>query len=75
MTQQQLDRANEIKHELDLIGRVLQLVPSSDSYGCKWEIYTGDKEALSILVLRHKRDFMDMLLRDKQQFEKELEEL
>ena len=75
MTLEQLDKANKIKEELELIGRVLQLIPSSDSYGCKWEIYTGDKDALSILVLRHKRDFMDMLLRDKQQLEKELEEL
>lgn len=75
MTEETLKRANEIKAELELIGKVLQLVPLNDGYGCRFEIYTGDREALAKLVLKHKDEFKGMLILDKNHLEKELDEL
>ena len=75
MTQEQLEKGNKISANLELIGKVLNLVPTGCNYGAKWQLDLSDKDIVCRLVRLYDKEFIDILLRHKQELEKELKEL
>lgn len=75
MTREELDKANKISANLELIGKVLDLVPTGCNYGAKWELRLSDKYTVCQLVRLYDGEFIDILLRHKNELEKELKEL
>lgn len=75
MTQEQLEKGNKISANLELIGKVLNLVPTGCNYGAEWQIDLSDKDIVCRLVRLYDKEFIDILLCHKQELEKELKEL
>jgi len=75
MTREDLDKANKISANLELIGKVLNLVPTGCNYGAEWQLDLFDKDSVCRLVQLYDKEFIDILLHHKQELEKELEEL
>lgn len=75
MTRDELDKANKISANLELIGKVLNLVPTGCNYGAEWQLDLSDKDIVCRLVRLYDKEFIDILLRYKNELEKELEEL
>ena len=75
MTREELDKANKISANLELIGKVLDLVPTGCNYGAKWELRLSDKDVVCQLVWLYDGEFIDILLRHKKELEEELKEL
>ena len=73
MTREQLNKANKISANLELISKVLDRVPTGCNYGAEWELC--DKDVVCQLVRLYEGEFIDILLRHKKELEKELKEL
>lgn len=75
MTKEQLDKANKISANLELISKVLDLVPTGCNYDAEWELRLSDKDTVCQLVRLYDGEFIDILLRHKKELEEELKEL
>jgi len=75
MTREQLEKATKISANLELIGKVLDLVPTGCNYGAEWKLRLSDKDVVCQLVRLYDGEFIDILLHHKKELEKELKEL